>query len=66
MLVGSDEVYAMCVCACAQVLPVLRDAAGMEVEVHMTQSARHATDLVRDLPLHQVRLGGHVSDRDDC
>lgn len=43
---------------CLQVLPLLRDAAGMSVEVHMTQSPKHATQIVKGLPMDQVRTCG--------
>lgn len=40
------------------VLPVLRDAAGLQVEVHTTNSKHHATRIVKGLKLDQVRCTG--------
>jgi hypothetical protein len=43
-----------------EVLPILRDAAGLEVEVHTTQGAGHATEIVKGLNLDQVGGGAYL------
>ncbi len=42
------------------VLPMLRDGAGLRVEVHVTEARAHATRIVRNLDLSDVSVRARV------